>query len=637
MSRKWCSNSVWLIKVFILIALFTSSADAAILYVDKDNACPGAGTDGNPYCSIANAEGAVAAGDTIRIRDAASAYSETITTTKFGTSDGVRITVEPDTGHNPTLRNAGAGGDCATFYLKGVAYWTIQNLNFDATGVNPCKFGAIWAQSGWAGGDTASVKILNNTFKGWGGPTGEPSTTAMNAVIISGGISGPLEGTWPTNTVVEGNTFDSNRTYSLVLSHTDGTIVRGNEFVNQKCGRGQDAVNQVGMHVIFTNKNLLITENDFHDDEDRASCTLTTQGFATETAIWCDVGQWQATVVTNNEISRNRIWNLQKDKNDYSNPNGLSHSTRGMFIEADCAGFTVKNNLIWDIGNIGITNAYHSLNGSAPANNYYNNTIYSNGIYGFQVKSGNVVVKNNIISNNSTAQICRGACSEDGDTAIVSLTADYNFYNDGAGQTLIGRVSGTDYTLANWKTNCGCGDAAAITGNPLFTNAGSADFTLLSTSTAINAGTTISGVTNDFAGVSRPQSSAYDMGAYEFTGSFGTRRRLSAVTNLNGQVATIAPGIANVSLGWTDPNTAPDQSEDGTAVNREVAGTFVQVGAVGPNATQFSESFSASAGSQQCYVVQPFYNDGLDGADPSNEWCGTVPPCNQKGNSGKCR
>jgi hypothetical protein len=120
------------------------------------------------------------------------------------------------------------------------------------------------------------------------------------------------------------------------------------------------------------------------------------------------------------------------------------------------------------------------------------------------------------------------------------------------------------------------------------------------------------------------------------TGGGGARRRLSAVTDLNGQIAAISPSTASVSLGWTDPNTAVDQSEDGTAVNREIAGTFQQVGSVGPNVTKFSQSFPATAGSQQCYTVQPFYSDGTLGADPSNEWCGTVPACKQKGKSGHC-
>ncbi len=500
----------------LMFFMFAASVDAAILYVDKDNACNGDGSTGNPYCSIQLAVTNVNAGDTIRIRDAASAYSEAITTTKTGTSDSVRITVEPDTGHNPTIHNAGAGGSCATFYLQGGAYWTFQNLNFDATGVNPCKFGAILAQSGFAGGNTQSVKILNNTFKGWGGPTGEPSTTAMNAVIISGGISGPLEGTWPTNTVVEGNVFDSNRTYSLVLSHTDGTIVRNNEFVNQKCGRGQDSVNQVAMHVIFTNKNLLITENEFHDFDLWSNCTsLTDQGFSTEAAIWCDVGQWETGVVTNNEISRNQFYNINAAKTNYSNPNGLSHASRALFIEQRCAGFTVKNNIIRDIGAVGITNAYHSLDASQPPNLYYNNTIYSVGLMGFLIKTGVAEVRNNIFSENGM-QICRGSCGEDGNTANVTLTADYNLYDDNGSQTLIGQVSGTTYNLADWRTNCSCGDANSITGDPLFTNTGAANFSLQSGSPARNAGETIASVTNDYANVSRPQGAAYDTGALEF-------------------------------------------------------------------------------------------------------------------------
>lgn len=86
--------------------LATAPTQAAILYVDKDNGCPGSGTSTSPYCSIANAVNAVNAGDTIRIRDAATPYTETVQTNKSGTSTAP-ITVEPDIGNYPTLRNAG--------------------------------------------------------------------------------------------------------------------------------------------------------------------------------------------------------------------------------------------------------------------------------------------------------------------------------------------------------------------------------------------------------------------------------------------------------------------------------------------------------------------------------------------------
>ena len=42
------------------------------------------------------------------------------------------------------------------------------------------------------------------------------------------------------------------------------------------------------------------------------------------------------------------------------------------------------------------------------------------------------------------------------------------------------------------------------------------DFRLVSGSPAIDAGLTLSGVTNDFSGITRPQGAGYDMGAYEF-------------------------------------------------------------------------------------------------------------------------
>ena len=136
--------SVWtaILGFLLTSGLFTMPAQAAILYVNKDNACPGSGTSASPYCSIKNAVNAVNAGDTIRIRDAATPYNEMIQTSKSGTS-GSPITVEPDTGHNPTIYNNGNGSTCAVFWLSDNSYWIIRNLNFDATGQNTCTQGAI--------------------------------------------------------------------------------------------------------------------------------------------------------------------------------------------------------------------------------------------------------------------------------------------------------------------------------------------------------------------------------------------------------------------------------------------------------------------------------------------------------------
>jgi hypothetical protein len=56
---------------------------------------------------------------------------------------------------------------------------------------------------------------------------------------------------------------------------------------------------------------------------------------------------------------------------------------------------------------------------------------------------------------------------------------------------------------------------ANVNSNPLFVNAPT-DLHLQSTSPAINSGVTISTLLTDFDGITRPQGSAYDIGAYEF-------------------------------------------------------------------------------------------------------------------------
>jgi hypothetical protein len=55
-----------------------------------------------------------------------------------------------------------------------------------------------------------------------------------------------------------------------------------------------------------------------------------------------------------------------------------------------------------------------------------------------------------------------------------------------------------------------------LTADPLFVDAAARDFRLRTGSPAIDAGVTLSVVQTDYAGVSRPQGAAYDIGAYEY-------------------------------------------------------------------------------------------------------------------------
>jgi hypothetical protein len=69
------------------------------------------------------------------------------------------------------------------------------------------------------------------------------------------------------------------------------------------------------------------------------------------------------------------------------------------------------------------------------------------------------------------------------------------------------------------KSGSGAVLANNLTTNPLFVAPASHNFKLQAASPAINKGVTLSEVKNDYLKVARPQGGAYDIGAYEYTGS----------------------------------------------------------------------------------------------------------------------
>src|SRR6266568_3585481 len=125
------------------------------------------------------------------------------------------------------------------------------------------------------------------------------------------------------------------------------------------------------------------------------------------------------------------------------------------------------NNIVYNNRSVnGIAVGYQAVN-----NQVYNNTVYGNGGYGISVDSVNThggttgtIVRNNIVYGNV------GGINDLG----VSTTQDHNF-----------------------------------TSNPNFVDVAAANFHLQAGSPAIDAGITLSAVTTDIAGTSRPQGAGY--------------------------------------------------------------------------------------------------------------------------------
>ena len=160
---------------------------------------------------------------------------------------------------------------------------------------------------------------------------------------------------------------------------------------------------------------------------------------------------------------------------------------------------------------------------------------YGGGVYVFSTTP--VTLSNNLIVRNSAATSGGGVCvsrsaapasrailvnntiADNGDTGVVAsqyavLTMTNNIvagHTTGltVGQILTGTIV-ADHNLF-WNTSDPITGSNAIVGDPLLT----ADYHLRTGSPAADAGLTIPWLTTDLEGNSRPQGSAYDLGAYE--------------------------------------------------------------------------------------------------------------------------
>jgi hypothetical protein len=361
------------------------------------------------------------------------------------------------------IRYSGNGVQAAAIYLKGVSYWTVQNLVFDGTGVWTSSM-ALWVGGpNWSTGpDQRGIQILNNTFKNWGGTAAqESSTTAwVVALNIGGGWAPPVGAYLPDGTVIRGNTFEGNRLIALSMTSTKNSLVEDNEFKNLTCGAiadggGGTAVVTLGIHIISGTPGVgsgdLYRNNLFHDFQSPTLCGLTpSAGSYTEmTAIHCDVNP------SNGTVQGNRIWNLD--------PTNAGQQAIAIHIEQDCHGWTVQNNIVHDIGWSGIR---HNPTTSGTVNQYLGNAIYNTGVHAIEFHSGDAVVLNNIFDLGAASQIYVASNA----ASYGNLTIDYNDYwsaNNGAN---VGQWNtGWAQTFSSWKASCNC-DSHSLNVNPLFVN-----------------------------------------------------------------------------------------------------------------------------------------------------------------------
>lgn len=214
-----------------------------------------------------------------------------------------------------------------------------------------------------------------------------------------------------------------------------------------------------------------------------------------------DPGDFAAAFYIENDhnlIDHNNAWGISgwalQSWNDYGfDPVGniisnnivhdITRSADGRFEGIVNGGIDTQifNNIVYNIGTVAACTTCVGIYVYKDNANVYNNTVYSVKMEGIvdEIFSSGSHYSNNVSYNNVTN----------------------DFRNSGSGAVL--------------ATNMFLGV------NPLFMNAGSADFRLQASSPGRNTGTAVGIVTTDIIGSSRPQEAIYDIGAYEYVAAAG--------------------------------------------------------------------------------------------------------------------
>ncbi len=402
------------------------------------------GSSSSPWRSIQHAADMVSAGDTVYVMGGT--YNEKVAITK-----------------------SGSPGNYITF-----AAYPGQSVSIDGTGISLGSWDGLIRINGASYIKISGFRVLKSSFVGIMVSGGNPSNIIIQDNYINGAYSSGIYAERASSITIDHNEITGshiaeagyhNEIMSLV-------IVNGFEIMNNYV---HDNINTESITVKMDSSNGRIHHNNIKP----------TSSAGIYVCAWADMQQ-------NIEVYDNIV---------HDGPG----SSRGIAVAVEGGG-TIKNvkiynNLVYRNSASGIVVDYYSDCGSDPGTLCLSgtidniliegNTVYQNNAIGWEggivnkySKATNVVISNNIISQNYGTQIW----------VVGSNTIQNNLIDGSTGTT------GDSYR----------------TGNPQFVNPSSGDFHIQSTSPAIDKGTTPKIAIVDFDGKSRPQGGGYDIGAYEY-------------------------------------------------------------------------------------------------------------------------
>ena len=197
-------------------------------------------------------------------------------------------------------------------------------------------------------------------------------------------------------------------------------------------------------------------------------------------------------------------------KNNYVEQNNTRTSGQGIFVSTSTGGTTlIFNNVCYGMYTSASLIKYkYASSGSS--------VIVSNTIYGgksdlVQTDDPKVIFKNNIVQTTGAYTLVYFI------NAVNTANINNNIYKrSSTGTSVVDYGTRGNKTLAQWKS-LGF-DNSSFEADPKFTNVSTKDFSILSTSPAIDKGYVLGAPYNtDKRNVSRPTGTGYDIGAFEYT------------------------------------------------------------------------------------------------------------------------
>jgi len=445
-------------KIFFFILsflIFTPTACAADYYVSVSGGIDSnPGSKSLPWKTIQKAADTMSPGDTVYVRGGTyTTGGNGITLTRSGAPNAY-ISYRNYPEETPIIAGGGWSGFTDNYSSSPLSYIKIIGFEFDGTDKPNYNFGIDLVKS-------SNVIISNNSVH----------DVITHGIYVKNSQAGEIS---------------NNRVYNTKLYYGIGLDTASNYAIYQNTthNNGQNGISVDRSH------DLSIYRNTTYDNGHNG-------------------------IRISNATTKTRIYG----NTTYHNSCGSDQRYAGIGVEASAEGNLIDNNLAYN-------NCHANFLTNSSNNKILNNTFYGNdGVWaGYSVLYGDwegSIPENNIFTNNIFG-ITRSADSAVGsfnwETSYEPLnnTFDYNnyYYTESADKNNLVRLN-SNYSFTQWR---GIGkEINGILGNPNFVQSAASDFRLQSTSPIIDKGLDLREYfSKDYADITRPQGSAFDIGTYEY-------------------------------------------------------------------------------------------------------------------------